>query len=307
MAEITASMVKELRETTGAGMMDAKNALVENKGDMEASVDWLRKKGLAKAAKKSSRTAAEGLVVIATGAKSGVVVEINSETDFVARNEMFQDFVRQAAAVALSGAKTVEELASSNYGNGKTVQETLTDLIAKIGENMNLRRMSRLEVKDGTISGYIHNAVAPGMGKIAVLVALESTGDKAKLEALGKQIAMHTAAAFPQYLNREAVDVSHLEREKDVIRGQAKAEGKKDDIIEKMLEGRVRKFYEEVCLLEQVFVIDGETKISKVLENAAKDVGAPVTLAGYARIQLGEGIEKEEKDFAAEVAAAANG
>lgn len=306
MADITASMVKELREKTGAGMMDAKSALVENKGDIEAAVDWLRKKGLAKAAKKSSRTAAEGLVVLNTGDKAGVLVEVNSETDFVARNEGFQAFVRQVADAALNKASTLEELVAADL-NGKPISENLTDLIAKIGENMTIRRMSKLAVSNGAVVGYIHNAVNPGLGKIGVLIALESTADKAKLEDLGKQIAMHVAAAFPQYLNKESVDTVAMDRERDVIRAQAKAEGKPDDIIEKMLEGRMRKYYEEVCLLEQVFVMDGETKISKLLENAAKDVGAPVALTGFARLQLGEGIEKEETDFAAEVAKAVNG
>jgi elongation factor Ts len=306
MAEITASMVKQLRETTGAGMMDAKAALVENNGDMEASVDWLRKKGLAKAAKKSSRTAAEGLVAINTNGKTGTVVEINSETDFVARNEGFQDFVRKVTEKAANEAQDLASLLASDM-DGKPVSENLTDLIAKIGENMNIRGMAKLSVNDGVVVGYVHNSVAPGLGKIGVLIALESTGDKAKLEALGKQIAMHAAAAFPKFLKREEVDASTLEREKDVLREQAKAEGKPPEIVEKMLEGRMRKFYEEICLLEQIFVMDGETKISKLLENAAKDVGAPVSLTSYARIQLGEGIEKEETDFAAEVAKVANG
>jgi elongation factor Ts len=307
MSDITASMVKELREKTGAGMMDAKGALVENKGDMEAAVDWLRKKGLAKAAKKSSRTAAEGLVALAVSGTRGAVVEVNSETDFVARNDQFQDFARTCGEIALNKVDTVEQLSASDYGNGKTVQETLTNMIATIGENMALRRMGKLEVTNGIVAGYIHNAVSPGLGKIGVLVALESTGDKDKLSALGRQIAMHTAAAFPQYLHRDHVDTSHLDREKDVIRGQAKQQGKTDEVIEKMLEGRVRKFFEEVVLLEQIFVVDGETKVHKILENAAKDVGAPVELAGYIRMQLGEGIEKEVTDFAAEVAAAVNG
>lgn len=301
MADISASMVKELREKTGAGMMDAKSALVENDGDIEAAIDWLRKKGLAKAAKKSSRTAAEGLVALAINGTKGAVVEVNSETDFVARNEEFQGFVKNIADKALNDAGDLAALQSANL-NGKLVSEALTDLIAKIGENMAIRRMEKLSVSDGVIAGYVHNAVAPNMGKIGVLVALESTGDKSALEALGKQIAMHVAAAFPRFLSRDEVDASDLERERDVLREQAKAEGKPADIVEKMLEGRMRKFYEEVCLLEQVFVIDGETKISALLEKAAKDVGAPVKLSAYARVQLGEGIEKEAEDFAAEVA-----
>lgn len=303
MADITASMVKELREATGAGMMDAKNALVENDGNIEAAIDWLRTKGLAKAAKKSSRTAAEGLVSIATNGTSAVVVELNSETDFVARNEEFQTFVRDVTAKA-AGVDTLDALLSADMG-GKPVSENLTDKIAKIGEHMAIRRMAKLSVNDGVVVGYMHNSVAPNLGKIGVLIALESTGDKAKLEALGKQIAMHAAAAFPQFLKREDVDASVLEREKNVLREQAIAEGKKPDIVEKMLEGRVRKFYEEIVLLEQDFVMDPDTKINKLLENSAKDVGAPIALTGFARIQLGEGIEKEEVDFAAEVAATA--
>jgi elongation factor Ts len=287
-------------------MMDAKSALVENNGDIEAAVDWLRKKGLAKAAKKSSRTAAEGLVSIVTTGKTGTVVEVNSETDFVARNEEFQGFVRKVTEKASAEAADLDALLAAKL-DAKAVSETLTDLVAKIGENMTIRRMQKLSVNDGVVVGYMHNAVAPNLGKIGVLIALESAGDKAKLEALGKQIAMHTAAAFPKFLKKEDVDAGTMEREKDVLREQAKAEGKPADIVEKMLEGRMRKFYEEICLLEQVFVMDGETKISKLLENAAKDVGAPVALTSYARVQLGEGIEKEETDFAAEVAKVANG
>ena len=303
MAEITASMVKQLRETTGAGMMDAKNALVENNGDIEAAVDWLRKKGLSKAEKKSSRTAAEGLVAIQTSGKSGVVVEVNSETDFVARNEEFQSFVKAVTEKA-ANVNDLQGLLNADL-NGKAVSENLTDKIAKIGEHMAIRRMAKLSVNDGVVVGYMHNAVAPNLGKIGVLIALESAGDKEKLAALGKQIAMHAAAAFPKFLKKEDVDASTMEREKDVLREQAKAEGKPPEIVEKMLDGRMRKFYEEICLLEQIFVMDGETKIAKLLENAAKDVGAPVALTSYARIQLGEGIEKEEVDFAAEVAATA--
>ena len=303
MADITASMVKQLRETTGAGMMDAKSALVENNGDIEASIDWLRKKGLSKAAKKSSRTAAEGLVSIQTNGKTGTVVEVNSETDFVARNDEFQNFVRAVTDTA-SKVNNLEGLLAATL-DGKAVSENLTDKIAKIGEHMAIRRMAKLTVNDGVVVGYMHNAIAPNLGKIGVLIALESTGDKAKLETLGKQIAMHAAAAFPKFLTREEVDASTLEREKNVLRDQALAEGKKPEIVEKMLEGRIRKFYEEIVLLEQDFVMDPDTKINKLLENAAKDIGAPVALTSYARIQLGEGIEKEEVDFAAEVAATA--
>jgi elongation factor Ts len=307
MADITASMVKELREKTGAGMMDAKGALVENNGDMEAAVDWLRKKGLAKAAKKSGRTAAEGLISVARSGTSAAVVEVNAETDFVARNEQFQDVVRKITQIALTKADTVEALAGAQMDGGKTVQETLTGLIATIGENMSLRRMTRLNVSKGIVATYIHSSLTENLGKIGVLVALESEGDAAKLEALGKQIAMHVAAANPQFLDISSVAPEVLEREKNVIRETAKEAGKAPEIIEKMLEGRVRKYYEEICLLEQIFIMDGETKISVVLEKASKDMGKPVKLTGFARFQLGEGIEKEENDFATEVAKVVNG
>jgi elongation factor Ts len=310
MAEITAANVKELREKTGAGMMDAKNALVENNGDMEAAVDWLRKKGLAKAAKKSGRTAAEGLIAVATTAdgKSGAVVEINAETDFVARNDQFQAFAKTTSTLALAqSSDQIEALGSANYGTGKTVQETLTNLIATIGENMNLRRMKKMTVAQGLVASYVHSAIAPNLGKIGVLVALESTAPAEKLQALGKQLAMHVAAANPEFLDVASVDAKSIEREKNVQRETARASGKPDDIIEKMLEGRMRKFYEEVCLLEQIFIMDGETKISALLKNAEKDVGAPVALTGFVRYNLGDGIEKQETDFAAEVAAVVNG
>lgn len=306
MANISAAQVKELREKTGAGMMDAKSALVEANGDMEAAVDLLRTKGLAKAAKKSSRTAAEGLIGMAIEERKGAVVEINSETDFVARNDQFQDFVRKVAAVALKSGKDAETLGNAAFG-GKNVKDTLTDMVATIGENMNLRRSAVLEVNKGVVVGYMHNAIADSLGKIGVLIALESEGDKAKLEALGKQIAMHVAAAFPQYLTKNEVDDSVLERERSILLEQAKTEGKPVEIAQKMVEGRIRKFYEEVCLLEQVFVIDNETRISKLIEQATSDCGAPVVLKGFVRFQLGEGIEKEQGDFAAEVAKVANG
>ncbi|HEY0900954.1 MAG TPA: translation elongation factor Ts [Micavibrio sp.] len=307
MAEITASMVKELREKTGAGMMDAKKALTENGGDMEAAVDWLRKKGLATAAKKSGRTAAEGLVAVAISGTKAAVLEVNAETDFVARNDQFQGFVTKAAELALGANGDINALANTSFDGAKTVQETLTNLIATIGENMGLRRTQTLSVNDGVVVGYVHNAINPGLGKIGVLVALESSGDKAKLETLGKQIAMHVAAANPQFLDTSSVTAEAVEREKSVLRDQALASGKPADIVEKMLEGRMRKFYEEICLLEQVYIMDGETKVSKVLENSAKEIGAPVKLAGYVRFQLGEGIEKAETDFAAEVASVVNG
>ncbi|OIQ90924.1 elongation factor Ts [mine drainage metagenome] len=303
MAEITASLVKELREKTGAGMMDCKKALSETAGDLEAAIDWLRKKGLAAAAKKAGRVAAEGLVAVAAEGTKGAVIEVNAETDFVARNEQFQGFVKSVAATALSNGDNVETLKAAKVASGKTLDEELTALIATIGENMNFRRAKVLSVSQGVVASYIHSATAPGLGKIGVLVALESAGDAAKLADVGKQIAMHVAAATPLFLNVDSVDGAALERERAVLTEQAAASGKPANVIEKMVEGRIRKYYEEVVLLEQVFVIDGETKISKVVENAAKDVGAPVKLVGFARFALGDGIEKEEKDFAAEVAA----
>lgn len=307
MADITAAMVKELRDSTGAGMMDAKNALVENNGDMEASVDWLRKKGLSKAAKKSGRTAAEGLVAVAKSGTTAAVVEINAETDFVARNDQFQGFVRKAAEIALTSASSAEELANAPYEGGKSVQETLTNLIATIGENMSIRRMAKLSVSKGVVATYIHNSIADNLGKIGVLVALESEGDTAKLEALGKQIAMHVAATNPAFLDTSSVAPEALERERNVLRDQALQSGKPADIVEKMLEGRIRKYYEEVCLVEQIFIMDGESKVSAVIEKAAKEIGKPIKLVAYTRFQLGEGIEKEEVDFAAEVAKVSNG
>ena len=305
MTQITASMVKELREKSGAGMMDAKKALTEMDGDMEAAIDHLRKKGMAKADKKSSRTAAEGLVAIVSNGTTGAVVEINSETDFVAKNADFQTFVRNVSEKSLD-VDNKEALMESDY-DGKTVADTLTNLIATIGEKMDVRRMEKLSVTDGAVVGYVHNAVAPNLGKIGVLVALESTGAKTKLEALGKQIAMHVAAAFPQCLNADQADQAALERERNIIRETALAEGKPAEIVEKMLEGRMKKYLKEICLMDQIFVIDGETSIENLVKNAAGDVGAPVELKAYARVQLGEGIEKVEEDFAAEVNKVANG
>lgn len=306
MAEITAALVKELREKTGAGMMDCKKALTETAGDLEAAVDWLRKKGLAAAAKKSGRVAAEGLVAVATEGAVGAVVEVNAETDFVARNETFQEFAATVAKLALANDVDVEGLKGLAFpGSERNVGEQLTHLIATIGENMSLRRVKRLSVSAGVVVPYVHSAIAPGLGKIGVLVAVESAGDAAKLADLGKQVAMHIAAARPDALDIADVDTSALEREKAVLSDQARASGKPENIIEKMVEGRIRKYYEEVVLLEQVYVIDQETKVRKVVENAAKDAGAPVKLAGFARFALGEGIEKAESDFAAEVAAAA--
>ncbi|NMM44037.1 elongation factor Ts [Rhodospirillaceae bacterium KN72] len=308
MSQISASMVKDLREQTGAGMMDCKKALAETAGDMEAAVDWLRTKGLAAAAKKAGRVASDGLVAVVTEGTKGAVVEINAETDFVARNETFQGFVGEVAKIALANdGDAAKTLAAGYPETGRTVEEQLTHNIATIGENMSFRRSIALSVTDGVVAGYVHSATAPGLGKIGVLVALESTGDKAKLEALGKQIAMHVAAARPEALTVDDVDASNLERERVVLIEQARESGKPDNIIEKMVEGRIRKYYEEVVLLEQVYVVDGENKVKKVVENAAADVGAPVSLTGFVRFELGEGIEKKEEDFAAEVAAAMKG
>lgn len=305
---ITASQVKELREKTGVGMMDAKKALVENGGDMGAAVDWLRTKGMAKAEKKAGRTAAEGLVAIATSAcgKTGAVLEINAETDFVARNDKFQDFTKNVASKSLD-VDSIEALAGVDYAGGKNVADTLTDLIATIGENMQLRRMDKLTVSEGYVASYVHNALSAGLGKIGVLVALESSGDQEKLAALGKQIAMHVAAANPEFLDIESVDPEVADREKQVLMDQAAESGKPQEIIEKMIVGRMRKYFEEICLVEQKFVIDGETKIADVIKAAEKEVGAPIKLTGYLRFVLGDGIEKEEEDFAAEVAKTVNG
>ncbi|MDF2094747.1 translation elongation factor Ts [Aquibaculum arenosum] len=306
MAEITAALVKELRDKTGAGMMDCKKALTENDGDVEAAVDWLRKKGLAAAAKKAGRTAAEGLVAVVTEGNRGAVVEVNAETDFVGRNETFQEFVATVARLALEHGDNIETLSATAYPNsGRSVAEELTQLIATIGENMSLRRVQALSVDKGVVAGYVHNQTVEGLGKIGVLVALESEGDAGKLNAFGRQIAMHVAAANPVAVDRDGVDASLLDREREVLADQARASGKSEEIIDKMVEGRLRKFYEEVCLLEQLFVIDGENKVSKAVELTAKDIGSPIKLKDFARFQLGEGIEKEEGDFASEVAAAA--
>jgi elongation factor Ts len=303
MAEITAALVKELREKTGAGMMDCKRALAENQGDLETAVDWLRKKGLAAAAKKAGRVASEGLVGFAVKGIAGALVEVNAETDFVARNEQFQNFVRQVAELALGIGDDVEKLKAAPFpGSGRSVGEELTHMIATVGENMNLRRAKKLSVKQGTVAAYMHAALAPGLGKIGVLVALETEAPD-KHAPLGRNLAMHVAASNPQFLAVTDVDGKALERERGVLREQAKASGKPDAIIDKMVEGRLKKFYEDVVLLEQLYVIDGESKVTKVVEAAAKEAGAPVHVAGFARFALGEGIEKEQADFAAEVAA----
>jgi elongation factor Ts len=284
--------------------MDCKKALTETGGDLEQAVDWLRKKGLSAAAKKSGRIAAEGLVAVASEGNKAAIVEVNAETDFVARNAQFQAYAGTVAKLALNSGDSVEALQAVKYpDSGRNVQEELTHMVATIGENMSLRRLKQLSVPQGVVASYVHNAVAPNAGKIGVLVALESAGDAAKLNALGKQIAMHVAATNPQSVSTADLDPASVARERTVLEDQAKTSGRPPEVIAKMVEGRLRKFYEEVVLSEQVFVVDGETKVGKVVENAAKDIGAPVKLVGFVRFALGEGIEKKSEDFAAEVAA----
>jgi elongation factor Ts len=293
MAEITAALVKELRDKTGAGMMDCKRALGDSGGDIEAAVDWLRKKGLAAAAKKAGRIAADGLIAVATAGNAGAVVEVNSETDFVARNELFQEFVRSVSTLAVGADRDVDALKSASFaGNGKTVEGELADLIARIGENLVLRRVARLEAKQGVVASYVHNSISPGLGKIGVLVALESAASAAVLAPLGRQLAMHVAAANPQYLDVASVPAAALDRERAVLRDQAGTTGKSADIVERMVEGRLRKFYEDSVLLDQVYVIDGESRISKVIEAAANSAGSPIKIAGFIRFALGEGVER---------------
>ena len=304
MAEITASLVKELREKTGAGMMDCKKALGEVQGDIEKAIDWLRTKGLSAASKKAGRVAAEGLVGATASGTKGALLEVNAETDFVGRNDQFQKFVGTATKIALDSAGDLEKVKTTAFpGSGRDVQGELTNLIATIGENMSLRRAAMLSVSDGVVVGYMHNAVAPDLGKIGVLVALESTGDKAKLAALAKQLAMHVAAVNPLSLSVAELDQAAIERERAILSEKAGQAGKTPEIIAKMVEGGLRKFHQEVVLLEQAFVMDGKTKVSKVVDDAAKLVGAPVKIAGFLRFALGEGIEKKSEDFAAEVAA----
>ena len=300
MAEVTAALVKYLREKTGAGMMDCKKALTENGGDIEVAIDWLRKKGLAAAAKKSGRVAAEGLIGVASTSNAASMIEVNAETDFVARNETFQAFVTTAAEIALMVGEDIEAIKAAPFpGTGRTVAEELTHMVATIGENMSIRRARVLRVQHGTVATYVHSALKPGLGKIGVLVAVESTSELGALEILGRQVGMHIAATRPDALDTSAVDPAALEREKAVLTEQARASGKPDAIIEKMVEGRIRKYYEEVVLLEQVWVHDGESRVKAVVAKA----GAKLT--GFDRFQLGEGIEKQTGDFAAEVAAAA--
>jgi elongation factor Ts len=304
MADVTASMVKDLREKSGAGMMDCKKALNETSGDMDAAMDWLRTKGLAAQAKKSSRTAAEGLVGVAVSGTRGAAVEVNSETDFVAKNQQFQDFVREATQVALVSGDDVAAINAAAMPSGTTVAETLTNNIATIGENQVLRRARVIEVAKGAVVPYVHNAAAPGLGKIGVLVALESEASDEVLQALGKQLAMHVAAAFPKALNEADLDEAEIERERAIATEKAGESGKPADIIAKMVEGSIAKYRKEHALVSQLFVMDGKTKISDVVAKAGKDAGSPIVLKDYVRFQLGEGIEKETSDFAAEVAAA---
>jgi elongation factor Ts len=301
MPEITAALVKDLRDKTGAGMMDCKRALTETAGDTEAAVDWLRKKGLAAAAKKSGRVAAEGLVGVVSANRRAAMVEVNAETDFVARNETFQGFVEAVAKIALDVGEDLDAIKAAQFpGTGRTVADELTQLVATIGENMNLRRARVLKVGSGVVATYVHNTLKPGLGKIGVLVAMEGTGEMSVLETLGRQVGMHIAASTPEALDIDGVDPAALAREKSVLVEQARASGRPDNIIEKMVEGRIRKFYEEVVLLEQVWVHDGESRVKAVLAKAG------VKLVGFARFKLGEGIDKPQgPDFASEVAATA--
>jgi len=308
MSAITASLVKELREKSGAGMMDCKKALTEANGDLDAAIDWLRTKGLATASKKAGRVAAEGLVAVKAEGTSGAIVEVNAETDFVGRNEDFQNLVSGIAAVVGEVGDDLDAVKAATYpGSSDTVEATLTDAIATIGENMSLRRAKKLSVSNGVVASYVHNAVTDGLGKIGILVALESEGDADKLAALGKQLAMHIAATNPESISVDDLDPELVERERAVLTEQARESGKPEEIIEKMIGGRINKYYQEVVLLKQTFVIDGENTVEKAIENVAKEIGSPIKLTAMARFAVGEGIEKEEGDFAAEVAAAVRG
>ncbi len=308
MVEVTAALVKDLRQRTGAGMMDCKRALIETGGDIEAAIDWLRKKGLAAAAKKGGRVTADGLVGICVEGSRGAAVEVNTETDFVSRNPEFQAFVAAVARLALEVNGDLEALKQASYPDaGRTVEEQLTHLIATMGENMNLRRAAVLTVEPGVIGAYVHNALSPTVGKIAVIIAVQSEAAPETLEPIAKQLAMHIAAASPVAVSREDVDARMLERERAVLAEQARATGKAEAIIEKMVEGRLRRYYEEVCLLEQTFVIDGESKIADVLDRIGKEVGKPLKVTAFHQFVLGEGLEKREENFAAEVAKTAEG
>ena len=302
MADIPGKLVKELRDATGAGMMDCKKALTETGGDMEAAIDFLRKSGALKAAKKASRTAADGLVGVAVDQNTGVLLEVNAETDFVAKNDEFKTFVKDASKLALKAGGDLEKLLAANMGDA-TVQQTLTNLVAKIGENMSVRRAAALTVNPGVVAAYVHNAASPELGNIGVLVGLKSTADKDKLSALARQLAMHVAAAAPLALTKEHLDKAVVEREYNVQKDIALQSGKPEAVVEKMMEGRMRKYYEEVVLLQQVYMLDGETPIAKLIEKASKDFGTPVEIEGFVRFKVGEGIEKAEAaDFADEVA-----
>lgn len=307
MAAITAKMVKDLREQTGAGMMDCKTALNETDGDMEAAIDWLRAKGLSKAAKKADRVAAEGLIGVALGPKAGAVAEVNSETDFVARNEQFQGMVKEIAELALKAKGDTDKLAELEMPSGKTVSEHVKEMVGTIGENMTLRRAGYLEVPEGVVVSYMHNSVAPDLGKIGVLVALESSGDEGKLKELGRQIAMHVAATSPLALTVDDIDPEIVERERTILKEQAREQGKgkPENVIAQMVEGRLQKFFKEQVLLKQIFVIDTEKTVEQAVSAAEGEIGAPVKVIGFLRYGLGEGIQKQESDFAAEVAAAA--
>jgi elongation factor Ts len=308
MADISVADVKKLRERTGAGMMDAKKALTEAGGDIEAAVDALRAKGLATAQKKSSRTAAEGLVGVAVAGTRGVAVEVNSETDFVAKNEQFQSFVRNVTAVALGlDTDNVEALKASAYPEGGTVSDKLTDNVATIGENQQIRRIKTVAVEKGAVISYMHTAAAEGLGKIGVLIGLESEAGADVLEPLGKQLAMHAAAAFPMALDADGLDADVIERERKIAAEKAAETGKPEDVQAKMVDGAVKKFAKENALLSQIFVMDNKTVIADLVAQAGKAAGTPIVLKDYARFQLGEGIEKEEVDFAAEVAATLKG
>ena len=304
MATITASLVKELRDKTGAGMMDCKNALTENDGDIETAIDWLRTKGIAKAEKKSDRVAAEGLIGVASEGSKSSIVEVNSETDFVARNDQFQQMVRDVATTALASDGAVEAIAAATISGGDaSVADTVTKMIGTIGENMKLRRSAVMEVSDGVVATYVHNAAGEGLGKLGVLVALESTGDTDALIAIGKQVAMHVAATNPVAATKDEMPADVVERERAIYVEQAAESGKPENIVEKMVEGRMRKYFQESVLLSQTFVIDGENTVEQAIKNAEESVGAPIIFKGFIRLALGEGVEKKEEDFAAEVAA----
>lgn len=307
MAEITAALVKQLRDKTGAGMMDAKKALVENNGDIEASADWLREKGILKAAKKADRIAAEGLIGVATSGKAAALVEVNSETDFVARNEGFQKAVREIAEIALANDGDVVKLAHAKASTGGTVNEMLQSLVATIGENMTLRRSASISVSEGVVATYLHNVAADGLGKIGVLVALESPGDVSRLTDLGRKVAMHIASMKPLAATTAELDPAVVEKERQILTAQAAESGKPANVIEKMVEGRIRKFYQESVLVEQAFVMDPDVTVGKFIETAGKNMGAPVKLKGFLKFEVGEGIEKAANDFAAEVASFAQG